>query len=790
MKLQYKILLGVLPIVIISIFSVGLLASYEATKYITFSTYRYMDIILTTYIADNLEHRNKILEKSGLQEIDTFVNVYKKEALKAAPLVSHTLDEHLTIMDSEGNVLFSSGDHNKFLSRAEIDRLIKRTEVNRDDILKGSIEHEGVSELYIASYFGPWDWLIYFSIHDSYIKAAEQYIQNAIFGASTLFSIFTVLIIFSFSRKYIVNPLDNLKTAALKVSNREIVDNVEVKSKDELGELARSMESMSSSIQDYQAQAKNWQTQLEVNVIQRTKELSDSNEALVQEIEQRKKIAADLLRSEDKFRTYYEKAPMGYQSLDENGCFIDVNEAWLEALQYSRDEVIGRSFADFLAPGYRDKFRENFPCFKDAGEILGIEFEMVRKDGAHAIMAINGRIGYDEKGEFKQTHCILNEITERKQLEEEINKAHKLESIGILAGGIAHDFNNILAGILNNIYLSKMQVDHKSDIYQNLETSEKAINSASKLTQQLLTFSKGGAPVKKTTSIIDIIKESAEFALRGSNVNCEYEIADNILPVEIDEGQINQVMHNLILNADQSMPDGGKILIHIDNSEPDSRSGLPLQEGRYVKVVIKDKGIGISEEQLRKVFDPYFTTKEMGRGLGLAIVYSIIKQHGGHISVESVLGDGTTFTIYLPASVKQIEVQEFVRDTLIAGEGKILIMDDEKIIRDSVGEFLTFKGYEVEHAKDGEEAIGLFRKAMDELKPFDVVLLDLTIRGGMGGKEVVKKLLEIDPGVKAVVSSGYSNDPVMANHKEYGFSDVFFKAATPDDLCRILQKLT
>ncbi len=384
---------------------------------------------------------------------------------------------------------------------------------------------------------------------------------------------------------------------------------------------------------------------------------------------------------------------------------------------------------------------------------------------------------------------LIKESTERNKLEEERQKSHKLESIGILAGGIAHDFNNILAAIMNSVYLVKMTLDHENINYQNIESIEKAINRATNLTQQLLTFSRGGTPVKKTASVFDLIEESAEFALKGSNVKCEFIVSDDLWTVEVDEGQINQVIHNLILNADQAMPEGGTIRIKEENYELGSDTGLPLEQGRYLKIVIQDQGIGIEKEHLLKIFDPYFTTKEMGRGLGLSIIYSIIKNHEGLITVESEKGTGTTFTIYLPVSEKQMEEKETALDIPLIGEGKILLMDDEDIIRDSVSRILNIKGYEVEYAKDGSEAIAIYEKAMKTSKPFAAVVLDLTVRGGMGGKEAVKRLREIDPDVKAIVSSGYSNDLVMANFHEYGFCDVFCKAFNgPEDLCKILNK--
>jgi signal transduction histidine kinase/CHASE1-domain containing sensor protein/CheY-like chemotaxis protein len=384
---------------------------------------------------------------------------------------------------------------------------------------------------------------------------------------------------------------------------------------------------------------------------------------------------------------------------------------------------------------------------------------------------------------------IASDITERKTLEEERQRSHKIESVGILAGGIAHDFNNLLTAIINNIYLSKRHIDRESNAYSRLEKAEKAISRARDLTQQLLTFSKGGEPVKHSTSIVEVMRESAEFILRGSNVRCEYAMSDNLWPVEVDAGQISQVFQNLIINADQSMHEGGTVEIHAENAIVHTNTELPLQEGKYVKITIHDQGRGISEEHLQNIFDPYFTTKEKGRGLGLTISFSIIKSHNGHISAESELGSGTTFTIYLPASEKKTAPKESYESATLVGEGKILIMDDEEMVRSSLGEMIAGFGYKVELAKDGKEAVARYEKARNSAEPFDAVILDLTVPGGMGGKEAIKKLREIDPNINAIVSSGYSSDHVMANFREHGFSDVIVKPYKPQELSGILLKV-
>ena len=370
-------------------------------------------------------------------------------------------------------------------------------------------------------------------------------------------------------------------------------------------------------------------------------------------------------------------------------------------------------------------------------------------------------------------------------------KIQKLESIGVLAGGIAHDFNNVLTAILGNISLARMhaEAERASDkITKRLADAERISMQAKDLTQQLLTFARGGAPIKKASSIAELLSDSAAFASRGSNVRCEFSIPGNLWAVEIDEGQMNQVISNIIINATQATPDGGVIKLHAENLTVESGDVLPLEEGKYVRVSVEDQGVGIPEEHLQKIFDPYFTTKQKGSGLGLATSYSIIRQHDGHITAESQVGVGTIFHIYLPAFPGEKLIKEGVEEEPIAGVGRILVMDDEKHIRDLAAEILSSIGYEVTTTIDGAEAIELCIEAVESGNPFDVVIMDLTIPGGMGGKQTVRKLMEIDPEVKAIVSSGYSNDPVMADFREYGFKGVIAKPYEIRELSQVIHK--
>lgn len=386
---------------------------------------------------------------------------------------------------------------------------------------------------------------------------------------------------------------------------------------------------------------------------------------------------------------------------------------------------------------------------------------------------------------------LAKELSEREKLEDEIIKARKLESIGVLAGGIAHDFNNILTSILGNISLVKHYLKSDEMLTKMISNAEMASLRAKDLTQQLLTFSKGGAPIKQSTSIAELVRDSVSFVLKGSNVKCNFCIQDDLFPVEVDVGQINQVINNLIINADQAMPDGGIITISCENAIISGKHPLSIKAGNYVKVSVSDQGIGIPEKYLSKIFDPYFTTKEKGSGLGLATTYSIINKHDGYINVESEVGMGTTFHLYIPASVTSTKAaaHEEMNVTIKNGQGKILVMDDEMLVRNTLQELISHLGYDVLCAKDGNETLSLYKEAIKNGSPFDLVIMDLIIPGGMGGKETIKKLIEIHPEVKAIVSSGYSNDPIMANFKTYGFSGVLKKPVTINELSSTLSSI-
>jgi signal transduction histidine kinase/ActR/RegA family two-component response regulator len=371
---------------------------------------------------------------------------------------------------------------------------------------------------------------------------------------------------------------------------------------------------------------------------------------------------------------------------------------------------------------------------------------------------------------------IRREIVERKRAEDELLRAQKLESLGVFAGGIAHDFNNILTAILGNLSFARMQLSPSHAIFRRLEECEKATVSATDLTRQLLTFARGGEPVKALIDSASLIREATTFVLRGLKVRSVLDLADGLWCVEADCGQLSQALHNLLINAAQAMCDGGEVKVSGVNETLEAGNQQMLPPGAYVKIIIEDHGCGIPQDNFGRIFDPYFTTKSQGSGLGLASVYSIVKRHGGTVAVASSVGVGSSFTIYIPASPDRLPDAEVTKKIAgAAAGGRILIMDDEDFIREIVNEILRYLGYSVEVCADGNEAVERVQKAREDNTPFAAIILDLTVPGGMGGKEAASLILEIDPDAVLIVSSGYSNDPVIANFTDYGFKGVIGK---------------
>ncbi len=469
------------------------------------------------------------------------------------------------------------------------------------------------------------------------------------------------------------------------------------------------------------------------------------------------------------------------------------NESYLERLGITSEKLIGHTASDVFGEDmFNDVIKPNAErCL--AGETINYRawFDFPRF-GRRLMDTVYSP--YADAGNTIQGFVVSGrDVTEKHKLEEDLLKAKKLESVAVLAGGIAHDFNNLLTGLFGNIELAERNLPDGHPAIAYVHTAHKALERTTHLTQQLLTFAKGGEPILGSVDIRQTIRESVKFTLSGSNVKTALSLPDDLWQIEADRGQISQVITNLVLNADQAMPDGGTLFVEANNiADIDSRVASNLS-GHFVKLSIRDEGCGIKETYLDKVFDPYFSTQEAGQGLGLASVHSIVKRHGGHIEVESKPGAGTTFTVYLHADLSSEQRADVdavsVPATPSSVFAHILVMDDEETLRVLLSDMLELIGCTVDTATDGRDALDKYVSAKSRGRPFDVVILDLTVPGGMGGRDAVEQLLEIDPGVKVIVSSGYSTDPIVAKYTEYGFRGRLVKPFQMDDLVGELSRI-
>ncbi|MFZ2447648.1 MAG: PAS domain S-box protein [Syntrophobacteraceae bacterium] len=517
------------------------------------------------------------------------------------------------------------------------------------------------------------------------------------------------------------------------------------------------------------------------------------------DITELKKVEEALRRSEAWFRTLAEHIPgisiQGYRTTGEVVYWNRQSEA---LFGYTAQEATGKNLLDLIVPeDMKPLFRLALDTGKgveESGEFLPAgEVSLLHKQGHQVpIYAVHTAVYLE--GSDPLLFCIGIDLADRKRIEEELLNAKKLEAIGILAGGIAHDFNNLLFVILGNISMAQMQMSREDPPFKRLSEAEKACLRAKDLTQKFITFSSGGGPLRNKVSIRELVENAVSLILSGSNIVSDISMPEDLWEADIDEDQMRQALTGIIANAKEAMPRGGALRVRAENLEVTPAAPVNrLKEGRHVKIFIEDEGIGIPEENLVKIFDPYFSTKyrgsQKGMGFGLAIAHSVIKRHNGQIKVESQLGRGTGISILIPASTARA-VSSVLRPAPIpVGRKRVLVMDDEEMLGDLLKTMVEHLGFEAGLALNGEQVIEMYADAMEEGRDWDVLILDLTIKGGMGGKDTLQKLLYLNPDVKAVVSSGYSNDPIMSDYGRYGFKDILSKPYALEQLKRVLNRV-
>jgi two-component system cell cycle sensor histidine kinase/response regulator CckA len=535
---------------------------------------------------------------------------------------------------------------------------------------------------------------------------------------------------------------------------------------------------------------------LEARVKERTAELAAANVALRDEIEERKQAQEAIARAKQEWERTFDTVPDLIAIIDRHFRIVRVNMAMADRTGVRPEDAVGNPCHNLICLRGRTPSSCPHAMLMADGREHTVEIPDYRSEGAFIVSATPF---HDGNGRLIGSVYVARDVSdyrraeeERRKLEERLQHGQRMESIGTLAGGIAHDFNNLLAGIVGYISLAQLRTRSGDGIFELLSTAEETALRAKDLTQRLITFSKGGAPIKRTISVGKLIMNSAGLTLGGSAVRCYFSIPPDLWPVDVDEGQMGQVIDSLMQNAREAMPKGGVVTARAENVIPNGKGvgeGGSQENSHYVMISIEDEGCGIAPEDLRRVFDPYFSTKDMGAqkgmGLGLAIAHSIVTKHGGNIEAQSEVGKGSTFRVYLPASrtTPGKKAEGMVR------RKRILVVDDEAIVRDVLGQMLKHLGYDVTCAGEGTEAVLLFKEAKASGNPFDVSLLDLSIPAGMGGKETIKKLKHITPDICAIVTTGYPTEAIMGDFRKYGFSAVLPKPCKVDELRRVLERV-
>jgi PAS domain S-box-containing protein len=512
--------------------------------------------------------------------------------------------------------------------------------------------------------------------------------------------------------------------------------------------------------------------------------------SISRDISERLQAQQKLLESERRYREMFETSADGIVTMNLEGIILDCNQAFLAMLGYATtSDIVMKSFLTLTPEDYHKLDIQMTHETRINGYSKVYEKEYLRQNGERFFVNIRRWLIRDNNDSPAGMWAIVRDISEKKKMDAEMLKAEHLESLSMLAGGIAHDFNNLLGGIFGYIDIAREFADSPEKTNEYLDKALKSLDRAKDLSQRLLTFAKGGAPIKKAANMAEVVLDAVTLACAGQNVKPRLKFAKNLPTCEIDIAQISRVFNNLVVNAVQAMPEGGTIGISTDAIAVTTALGLTCADGNYVRVSVYDTGCGIPKDMIAKVFDPFFTTKKHGTGLGLSICQSIVEKHCGAMSVESEPGVGTTMHVYIPASVEKVTAPLKKSSHPVHGVGKILVMDDEDFVLDIATQMLTKLGYSVATAGHGEEAIAVFCKARETGAPFDAVMLDLTIPGGMGGAKTCERLHAIDQAAVIIASSGYSNDPVMADPTKFGFAAMLKKPYVTNDLSGLLNKL-
>jgi len=550
---------------------------------------------------------------------------------------------------------------------------------------------------------------------------------------------------------------------------------------DEFIELFAGLSMLSEDLRDAHAELAEANRELERQVSERTEQLRA-------DIRKRESVEVALRASEAMYRSLVDTSPDPIVLCAPDARIHMANRAFLTVFRVgTREAAVGGLLHDFVAPDDRKRAADWWSQPEQPGNVKTCELDFERRDGTHFPGELRSTVVGSSTAERKGVLSVIRDLTERRQRDNELLRAAKLESLGTLAGGIAHDFNNALATITGCLFLAATRVRDDPETHGLLLEAIDAAFRSTALTKQLLTFSKGGAPVKKCIHAAGLLRRVLEFCLHGSPVAGKLELGTGLWPIDVDEGQLEQVLHNLVINAKQAMPTGGNIQVRAENVIAADPEEDPGAERRYLRISVRDQGVGIAPEDQKRIFDPYFTTKPAGSGLGLATAYSVVRKHGGFMRCTSSPGQGATFEVHIPASDGIPSATAESPPPPVSGARRILVMDDDPRVCATTQRLLQQAGYKTVGARSGSEAVSAYVRAKTAGEAFAAVIMDLTVAGADGGKEAVRRLLEVDRDARAIVASGYSNDPVLSNYRSYGFVGMLTKPFRFEDLIRVVE---
>ncbi len=714
-------------------------------------------------LVKDVDRRYKTLKRVGLEDSIKHLEEIKRISLEEFSKYRFGKSGRVFVVKRDGELLLANSYINK--GRTDLSDfldVLKETQKTKD-LLEFQID--GTSLIATFIYYPRWKSFIGISIKKSELFAAKN---KFIFinGITVLVTILISLLFFKNLQNTVIFPILRLSRFADCVTKGQYEVNLPGEFKFELELLRNSFLRMLSSLRE---------------------KIEESNRQLkiISDREAKLKTALQALKNEkERLSITLKSIGDGVITTDTNGKIELMNEVAERLTGWKWQDAYGRHLSEVFRI-FDEKTGNSFPDpvakVINKGKVVELSNNsvLISKDGTKRLIVDSGAPIRDVNGNILGVVLVFRDVTQRRKMEKELLNMEKLRAVGILAGGIAHDFNNILTAILGSINLVSLSKNLSNRDRDILKQAESACMRATSLTKQLLTFAKGGAPIKETQRLEDIVIDSAKFILRGSGIKLDIDISKDLWWVDVDKGQFSQVIQNIILNAKEAMKDKGTIRISMKNLGSYRPTGHK-KERDWVLVTIKDSGPGIPEDIISNIFEPYFTTKETGSGLGLAICHSIVTKHDGVIEVCSREGEGTTFRILLPRSMakegyKQVEEQEKEPLKVSGSPKRILLVDDEDIVREMAKEMLKGLGYDVVDADSATSALKIFKDAIKENHPFDCVITDLTMPGEMGGKELMEALKELDKKVRIILSSGYGDTSFLADYEKYGFSAILTK---------------